>query len=975
MTDRTAYAQIKNDSGVTLERVSFHHRYSDDDEQSGYSESLAPGATSEKFKVKYRTGFLRTGLDYWWCQYYLPNGSKWVSPGKLLYTLGSGDDGETLTFSVRGSRLTDPLGDAMWLHQDELPEYNSWAAVQLKNGFPVAMSAKLRHRYSDDSWYDHEFASIPPGESSDESDVAFAYFNVGYLRTGSDYWNILPKLDLVPYGNDLPLAFEEFSNSDTDKGCMMTDADNGQLLVFEVNGKGFEINLESGPCADSWKTWNGHNTLAFFQLENAFDSEVIRRGVVEHAYSDDSTWEQSTAQLAPGEKSQIMVAEYNTGFLRTGSDHWTVYVYLSNGKWYRNEDVGTSCMLDSDNATSVSILSVSDKTLSIKRASTDAKVGGTQYDTCTDPMTDKGTYDPRQGRDPEKAYDENAWIGSHNAFANFAEGFWYAQQTSSIATQLALGTTTLLLDIWYRDDDVYLIHGDHGWIQPFVANVKLSTALSDIKKFLTSPDGEVVTIVFEDKVADPHRGLIKKAFETSDTWDMVFDIKAAKVAENGWPTLSELMDQGTPLVVFTSRKSDPDFAYQWEYMTENVYGDASLDEKTWLDKRDDSSELGALPLTALNHFPSWSASDFILTQWLDRSSDDNAEPVIRKMYEACFTKCKKYPNWINADFWEVPESGGLIEAVTKLNALLKDESATSTQSGFRHGFRILTEAAPDHVQAAWNRDTDWLDAHQDRLFAGLADRVDGSTIAQQLHNTTNLALMLAVLGAAADNPVEQVAAWRSAMLGGLAGYLLSIENDVLEALAETRWRREALCSVPYLLLERQVNITTAVGDFARRRLSNSPDSPGTDGRLLSALAGNHEVAASFGDELMQFADSGRPAIARSSEAYDLTHALMYCVLTGPLPPEARALLPVFEQALPISARNPDVGAELYACYALLGGSSDTAQDALDLVATASRKRASRGVGGECECTQFREQVHERITSVLAVGVALNARES
>jgi hypothetical protein len=65
--------------------------------------------------------------------------------------------------------------------------------------------------------------------------------------------------------------------------------------------------------------------------------------VLTHQYSDDATWRQTRALIPAANNSPWMVAEYNTGFLRTGLDYWNVYVYLADGTWYQNHKSECNC--------------------------------------------------------------------------------------------------------------------------------------------------------------------------------------------------------------------------------------------------------------------------------------------------------------------------------------------------------------------------------------------------------------------------------------------------------------------------------------------------------------------------------------------------------------------------------------------------------------------------------------------------------
>jgi hypothetical protein len=99
---------------------------------------MAEYTNSAHAVVKNNTGFIRTGQDYWWVQYTLPDGSVWVSPGFPWETLHAHDDGTTKTFTITGSIFTGFQHDSMQLHMSADPQYNTWAAIVLHNNFPCS---------------------------------------------------------------------------------------------------------------------------------------------------------------------------------------------------------------------------------------------------------------------------------------------------------------------------------------------------------------------------------------------------------------------------------------------------------------------------------------------------------------------------------------------------------------------------------------------------------------------------------------------------------------------------------------------------------------------------------------------------------------------------------------------------------------------------------------------------------------------
>ena len=93
---------------------------------------------------------------------------------------------------------------------------------------------------------------------------------------------------------------------------------------------------------------------------------------------------------------------------------------------------------------------------------------------CGDTMTkDPHSYDLSLGIDPNRPYSENCFLGAHNAFANSAEGYyWVPNQAHSIRTQMFLGVTTLLIDLWEYQNDIYMLHdwGDSLHWKRYFAN-------------------------------------------------------------------------------------------------------------------------------------------------------------------------------------------------------------------------------------------------------------------------------------------------------------------------------------------------------------------------------------------------------------------------------------------------------------------------------------------------------------------------
>lgn len=744
---------------------------------------------------------------------------------------------------------------------------------------------------------------------------------------------------------------------------MLRYTDNGRLHTFIINGSQFFIGLQSGWCADKWKTWNGYNTLALIWIQNGF-TLPIKSVKLSHQYSSDTVWDQTRAMIPVNGTSDYMVVEYNTGPTHPGFDYWNVYVYLPDGSWYQNYKLNKECYLTPADAQQPLTFTVSSDTFTIDLPS----------GSCSDSMVNKGKWDPSFGRDVTQPYNLNAFIGSHNAFANFAEGFWYAQQSSDICDQMVSGATTLLLDIYYKNNDIYLIHVSSK-LQPFAADVKLSKALTDIKNYLSLFPDQPITIVFEDKVPQQNQSLIKQAFIDSGTWDMVFNADQFKVNTGGWPTLLELTTKlHRPIVVFTSNKNSPDFPYQWEYMSENVYGDKSLDTKTWLDKRDESDPLNTKKLCALNHFPDWSVEGFWLSTWIERSKIDNASALVKKFIDACCTTYKRYPNWVNADFWEFPQNE-LINAIYYLNKKLRGLPTGDTP--LVRDNKIITETInyDNLIIGDWKSERLWLEEHWDAICLPLTDSKTNQLAIHQLEHVVNLSLVISCL---ANKPaIPEVNEWVKTVSGKLIAWLFTIEQELFDTISTGNNRDHLPYCIPFLLFENTNNIRFRITGYIKQQAHHYQlQVNDNDSLLLSALTGDFNSIAKLKEcyqkSVQLFTENNS---LTTSQGYDLTHEILYGIIAGVEKEFYTGATGLLERLLTAHMpENVDLGAELLTCYWLCSGKpNDIARTAVRHLKNFSYNdnfTCTKSYDGKLTCHAPKEIVHHKLTLLMGLSSSL-----
>jgi len=246
-----------------------------------------------------------------------------------------------------------------------------------------------------------------------------------------------------------------------------------------------------------------------------------------------------------------------------------------------------------------------------------------------------------------RRFDEVSYATTHNAMSNAGDGWVQPNQNVGLAAQLEAGVRGLMLDIHEWGEDVLLCHGPCP-----LGSLPLTDGLAEIRSFLATHRGDVVTIIFESYVPAPR---VNEAFEDAGLADRVH----AHAPGTPWPTLRELVDLDERLVVVTD--DDGGGAYPW-YMDvwaqafDNPYAAETVDDFTCDGGRGD----GANALFIFNHFLSAPLAQ------PDAAPTVNANPFLVERARACMTARNHLPNFVTVDFFDV---GDLLPAVSQLNGL------------------------------------------------------------------------------------------------------------------------------------------------------------------------------------------------------------------------------------------------------------------------------------------------------------------
>jgi hypothetical protein len=644
----------------TIKELNVTHKYSDDPEDSCLFPEILPQHTSLKtFKVGFNTGFLRVGGDYWKVSMKMEDGTEWETDGWVDSTLHKIDSENGRKIQVREGTITFLHSDGSGSVTDTIsilktPQgYNGAFYVKIKNDFPVDVDVQVSCEYQSNPAFSKDFKISKKTTSTDY--LTILYKNEIFVNDNG--CNIYPSTNLKW---NLSVIFDNVES----KSFQLVKIEKDSIVNLNIldNSKTFEITLD-GKCVNfpfsknvdvSWVTPFGYNTMAFLKFQNSTQT-ILHQILLTHTYSDDIKLSYFSGVLGIGSiTDRYLLLEYNTGFGRTGSDYWILHTVDDQGNIKKNSTSNKMCMMSQKDATDI-LFKIDDSNFIIDLPS----------GKCTDSMILFKKDDNHFGIDFDKPYNQNAYLASHNAFASKAYGYYMTNQYLSIKDQLSIGVTTLMLDIWFAEDDIYCYHGGDICSIPYYVpssnHFKLSRFLQEVKEFLTSSPKSVITIIFEDKIgSNLQRKKVLPAFESVHLDKNIFK-DYENVLKVGWPTLNQMISTNQNLVVFNSNSElgEYNMPNQWEYMSENNYGDKSLDSKTWVERRDESKNLDQLGLCALNHFETMEISnrslnliDYIqnIISTTTFAQNYNTEEQYDKHIDACFTKWKRYPNYLNIDF-------------------------------------------------------------------------------------------------------------------------------------------------------------------------------------------------------------------------------------------------------------------------------------------------------------------------------------
>lgn len=234
---------------------------------------------------------------------------------------------------------------------------------------------------------------------------------------------------------------------------------------------------------------------------------------------------------------------------------------------------------------------------------------------------------------------------AHNAMSSAEAGFDWPNQDLDIGHQLQLGVRGMLLDTHAWNEGLWLCHGSCE-----LGRTPLVAGLRPLWDFLVQHEREVVLLILQD-------GIGAEATESAFI-DAGLAPMAYVHAGGDWPTLSQLIDANTRLVVTTEgTPGPPDWLHDfWALGFDTPYDFSDVSELSCALNRGEAGN----DLFLLNHW---------ITRVVPHPEDAevvNTFEVLHARVMQCWEEQDHIPNLVAVDF---AGRGDLFAVVDALNGL------------------------------------------------------------------------------------------------------------------------------------------------------------------------------------------------------------------------------------------------------------------------------------------------------------------
>ena len=261
-----------------------------------------------------------------------------------------------------------------------------------------------------------------------------------------------------------------------------------------------------------------------------------------------------------------------------------------------------------------------------------------------------------------RPYDQVRNVTTHNAMSSAADGWFGPNQNDDVPVQLASGVRALMLDTYRAGDltpagnpQVPGVDPDTGYLCHTLCGLgsqPLVEGLAEITAFLDGNPGAVVTLIIESYL---DHDLTAAAFVAAGLDTYVF----TPLPGQAWPSLGELVQSGSRLVVMQDRAVDPTYPWLldvWAQSFETHFDNAVPEDFSCDPNRGDPAN----DLFILNHFLTQIFGSPALAEQV------NHDPLLTDRIVECETTHTAVANFVTVDFADIGDVSTAVEALNGL---------------------------------------------------------------------------------------------------------------------------------------------------------------------------------------------------------------------------------------------------------------------------------------------------------------------
>jgi hypothetical protein len=262
-----------------------------------------------------------------------------------------------------------------------------------------------------------------------------------------------------------------------------------------------------------------------------------------------------------------------------------------------------------------------------------------------------------------RGYDQVRYATTHNAMSNSTDEWLGPNQNWDVPAQLAAGVRALMLDTYRAGDlnqfgqiqvpgvdpnSTYLCHALCA-----LGKQPLADGLVEIREFLDANPGAVITLILESYLSHE---LTASAFSAANLTPYAYQHTSGT-----WPTLGQMIDAGTRLVVLQDRSVNASYPWLmnvWEHAFETHYSAAAPTDFSCADNRGAPSN----DLFIFNHFLTDTFGSPALAEQV------NYNPLLLSRINECEAFQATTANFVTVDFVDIGDTLSTIETLNDVGS-------------------------------------------------------------------------------------------------------------------------------------------------------------------------------------------------------------------------------------------------------------------------------------------------------------------